>query len=175
MSHVHPNVITLVACCFSLFFLIAMTQHMYILAFFFLLLSLTDALDGAVARKYHKESLFGALLDSTLDRVSDAFFIAAFAFAGVVSWYIIFPVLITSFLTSYVRGRGEDLFGVSLSGVGLIERTERIILIGIALLFLVSIQKENMFTTTVFLLLLTLSTYTVLQRLYFLKTSKKEH
>lgn len=175
MARVHPNAITIAACCFSLFFLIAMIQHMYLLACFFLLLSLTDALDGAVARAYNKESAFGALLDSTLDRVSDAFFIAAFAFAGVVSWYIIFPVIITAYLTSYVRGRGEDLFKVSLSGVGLIERTERIIFIGAGLLFLVFIPRENIFTTSIFLLLLTLSTYTVLQRLSFLNKSKNRH
>lgn len=145
-----------------------MVQHAYGIACVFLLLSLTDALDGAVARAYHKETAFGALLDSTLDRVSDALFISAFAFANIVSWYIIIPVLIMSYLISYVRGRGEDLFGVSMSGVGIIERTERIILIGAGLMCLLFIPGENVFTTTIFLILLMLSTLTVLQRFAFL-------
>jgi CDP-diacylglycerol--glycerol-3-phosphate 3-phosphatidyltransferase len=91
-----------------------------------------DMVDGAVARASQKTSKFGALLDSTCDRVADA---AVFAGIG---WYFARhdePVLLAACLiclvlgslTSYIRARAEGL-GMTAS-VGFAERTERLIIV----------------------------------------------
>lgn len=96
-----------------------------------------DMLDGLVARANGKTSLFGAFLDSTLDRYSDAFLFLA------ITWYFLErndPVgafvtlggLVGALLTSYVRARAE---GISIPcTVGLMERPERVVLLALGCL-----------------------------------------
>ncbi len=107
----------------------------------FLLLALTavpDVLDGAVAKASGTASPRGAFFDSTMDRVADALLL------GGVAWYLdttqpgrisILPmaVLGASLLISYERAKAEAL-GFDARG-GLMERAERLILLGLALLF----------------------------------------
>jgi len=90
-----------------------------------------DIIDGAVARKTGKSSKFGAFLDSTLDRLSDAIIILGLMFGKLIfpwneNWnYIIgFTSLIIMLLISYTRSRAE-LEGVIMAGIGLMERGER--------------------------------------------------
>jgi len=93
---------------------------------------LFDLLDGTMARISQKgESRWGALLDSTLDRLTDA------AITGCVLWYLISKndrlvplvliVAVLGFLISYIKARSESL-GIACEG-GLAERSERLILI----------------------------------------------
>ena len=92
---------------------------------------LFDLFDGAVARQSAKGvSKWGALLDSTLDRLSDAAILL-----GAMIFYIdksdpLVPVFLiaafTSFMVSYVRARAESL-GIECSG-GIAERSERLII-----------------------------------------------
>jgi len=100
-----------------------------ILIVFFVLF---DLLDGTMARISQKgESRWGALLDSTLDRLTDA------VITGCVLWFLISKddrlgplVLVTAvlgFLISYIKARSESL-GIPCEG-GLAERSERLILI----------------------------------------------
>jgi CDP-diacylglycerol--glycerol-3-phosphate 3-phosphatidyltransferase len=98
---------------------------------------LFDLLDGALARFANKTTKFGAILDSTVDRMSEA----AILF-GLLIWYsghegrlevaLVFAVLIGSFLVSYVRARAEGL-GWQCQ-VGLFTRAERVIVLAIGLL-----------------------------------------
>src|SRR4051794_33157873 len=102
-------------------------------AFAVTLLVLLDLLDGALARARGGGSLFGAVLDSTGDRASDAAIFAALAW-----WFsgdgdnrllvlLALLCLVLGVLTSYVKARAE---GVGLSAdVGIVERTERLILV----------------------------------------------
>ena len=93
---------------------------------------LFDALDGAVARASDRMSDFGAFLDSTLDRISEAV-----VFVGIIFYYAAsgspYEVLLAgaamtfSLLTSYTRARAEGL-GVRCE-VGLLERAGRVILL----------------------------------------------
>ncbi len=106
-----------------------------------LLLALTaipDVLDGAVAKASGTASPRGAFFDSTMDRVADAVLL------GGVAWYLdstepgrigLLPmaVLGASLLISYERAKAEAL-GFDARG-GLMERAERLILLGFALLF----------------------------------------
>ncbi|HEY5272922.1 MAG TPA: CDP-alcohol phosphatidyltransferase family protein [Acidimicrobiales bacterium] len=98
---------------------------------------LMDALDGVVAKAAGAASLRGAFFDSVADRISDAFIF------GGVAWYLlersdpraaILPVAIlaVSSVISYTRAKAESL-GLSARG-GLMERAERLIFLGLALL-----------------------------------------
>lgn len=93
---------------------------------------LFDLLDGTIARLSAKGSnAWGALLDSTLDRLSDAVIL------GSVLWYLIseddalVPLVLTTivlgFLISYIKARSESL-GIECNG-GFAERTERLIIV----------------------------------------------
>jgi CDP-diacylglycerol--glycerol-3-phosphate 3-phosphatidyltransferase len=96
--------------------------------------ALTDMVDGAMARACGASSRFGALLDSTMDRIADGAIFGAptywlattgqhrAAAAGLIC-------LVAGQVVSYVKARAEGL-GMRCD-VGIAERTERLILIGI--------------------------------------------
>ena len=96
-----------------------------------------DMFDGALARRTGHASPFGALLDSTLDRISEA--VVLF---GVLVYeldrgndeeaLLVFVALAGSMLVSYVRARSESL-GVALTS-GLFARPERVVVLGAALI-----------------------------------------
>ncbi|CAN5231227.1 CDP-alcohol phosphatidyltransferase family protein [soil metagenome] len=100
---------------------------------------LFDLVDGALARAQGRSSVWGAVLDSTCDRVADAAI-----FGALIWWYAgagdSRPLLLASVLclvlgalTSYIKARAE---GAGLTcDVGIAERAERliIILVGIGL------------------------------------------
>lgn len=105
---------------------------------FLALTAIPDVLDGAVAKASGTASKRGAFFDSTMDRVADAMLL------GGVAWYLdttqpgrisILPmaVLGASLLISYERAKAEAL-GYDARG-GLMERAERLIVLGLALLF----------------------------------------
>jgi CDP-diacylglycerol---glycerol-3-phosphate 3-phosphatidyltransferase len=105
---------------------------------FVLLFSALDMLDGALARATGKASRFGALYDSTLDRLSEAVVLAGIA------WYYLdlghreepmlaIVALAGSLMVSYVRARSEGL-GQPITD-GLFTRSERVVITGVALLF----------------------------------------
>jgi phosphatidylglycerophosphate synthase len=98
---------------------------------------LCDTLDGAVARAGAGETRLGAFLDSTLDRAGESAVYVGSAWRGLVlvrewagpRWDVTLPVLAlaSSLLVSYVRARAEGL-GAECR-VGLMERTERLVLL----------------------------------------------
>ncbi len=95
-----------------------------------------DMLDGALARATGKAGPFGALLDSTIDRVSEAavLFGVSVYFIREDSPLIVllaFLAIIGSFMVSYVRARAEAL-DVDCE-VGVMTRTERVIALSAAL------------------------------------------
>lgn len=94
--------------------------------------SVLDILDGALARAGGKSTVFGAFLDSTTDRVGEGAMLAAialvFARAGN-DIAVVFTIVgvAGSFLVSYVRAKAEAL---GLRGdVGLGSRAERVVVI----------------------------------------------
>jgi CDP-diacylglycerol--glycerol-3-phosphate 3-phosphatidyltransferase len=98
----------------------------------FVIGSLLDILDGALARLSGKGTPFGAFLDSTTDRVSEGFMLGAIAlvFARHDELFAVgaaFAAVIGSFLVSYTRARAEAL---GLKGdVGIGSRAERVAVI----------------------------------------------
>lgn len=96
-----------------------------------------DVVDGAVARVTGRTSKRGAFLDSTLDRVSEVALYGGVLLGGYASPLAVLLALSFSLLVSYARARGDAL-GVKLAGVGVGERSERLlILAGSSLLGLV--------------------------------------
>ena len=169
LSHVNPNVLTLLGSIPPLLFFVSVIYHWYWLAFIAFIGQGLDMLDGMVARKYKKTTAFGGFLDSTIDRVADFFLITAFAFAGIVRWEIVAPLLLFAYLTSYVRSRGELANPKVSFAMGVVERPERVILIFVALILYIFFPKINYFGFTIaevtFLFITLLSLYTVLQRI----------
>ncbi len=94
--------------------------------------SVLDILDGALARAGGRSTPFGAFLDSTTDRVSEGFVLAAIAFVFARHAHDVFVVVTVaavagSFLVSYTRARAEAL---GLRGdVGFGSRAERVVVI----------------------------------------------
>ena len=96
-----------------------------------------DFADGALARASGRASTFGALLDSVVDRLSEAavllgllvYYLQRDSTEGAVLVYL---ALTASIMVSYLRARAEGL-GIECK-VGIITRPERVALLGIGLL-----------------------------------------
>ena len=166
---VHPNTVTIVGTVGTILAAFLLVGRGLLLAgclviTFFVFL---DLLDGAMARATGKVSKFGAVLDATGDRMSDAAIFSAIAY-----WYgmhkddawlltAALMCLVLGQLTSYVKARAE---GVGLTcNVGIAERAERLIIV------LVGIGLQGIgvpYVLDIALWLLTaISAYTVWQRL----------
>jgi len=93
-----------------------------------------DVLDGVVARATHTSTRYGALLDSTIDRLADGLplvgLVAAFSEQR---WLAAIPsfALLTSLLVPYVRARAEGL-GATLPPL-FMRRAERVVALGVCL------------------------------------------
>ena len=127
-----------------------------------------DLLDGVVARTNGKDTKFGALLDSTLDRYADAALFVAimwlfFKEDNLIGIFFTIWSLVGAFLVSYVRARAEGL-GVPCN-VGFIERPERILLLAAGCL------TGRLFP--VILILFVLSHITVIQRVVYVYRKAK--
>ncbi|MFQ5933068.1 MAG: CDP-alcohol phosphatidyltransferase family protein [Dehalococcoidia bacterium] len=96
-----------------------------------------DVLDGALARATGKKTRFGAVLDSTLDRVSEAavLFGLLVLYTGAGSTplvLLVYGTLVGSLLVSYIRARAE---GLDITcDVGILTRAERTIIMALGLL-----------------------------------------
>ena len=92
-----------------------------------------DMIDGAVARAQRDLRASGALLDSVIDRYSEGFlFLGAliyfYSLDSLLGIILAFGAWFGSILVSYVRARAEGL--QVTCKVGLMQRPERIILLG---------------------------------------------
>ncbi|MDN5558055.1 MAG: CDP-alcohol phosphatidyltransferase family protein [Ruaniaceae bacterium] len=93
----------------------------------------TDSIDGQMARQTGRSSAWGAFLDSTLDRATDAAVFLSIALAsqsfdgvlGTVTYGLALAIVPLAMLVSYTRARGEAV-GANPSR-GLAERTDRLV------------------------------------------------
>ena len=168
-SGIKPNALTFINLALNIVAAYVIASSHFILGGVLVLASgLFDLLDGALARLTGQATSFGAILDSTIDRISEAAVLC-----GLLIWYIpkeakieivlIFAVLIGSFLISYIRARAEGL-GLQCQ-VGLFTRAERVIVLSIGLL-----------VNQVFIALCVLAVFsyiTVVQRLNYLRKYKE--
>ena len=133
---VSPNLITTVGTvCTIIAGAIFASGHIRTAAWFLGLTAVFDVLDGTVARRTGRSTIFGAFYDSTLDRVADGAVLGGLAmFYGMNAVHRSPPMLaitiaglIGTFLTSYTRARAESL-GLDAK-VGIMQRPERVALL----------------------------------------------
>jgi CDP-diacylglycerol--glycerol-3-phosphate 3-phosphatidyltransferase len=128
--------------------------------------SALDMLDGGLARATGRATPFGGVLDSTLDRLSEA--VVLFG----ISWYAIerglrtevllaFAAVVGSLMVSYIRARVEGAGGRLLDGV--FTRSERVVVTGLALI--------TGWLLPGLWILAAVSTLTALQRLWLAKAA----
>lgn len=162
-KNVHPNMITLIGLLISI--LVPFTTYyigpltggiIIILSAYF------DVLDGEVARIGGKKTMFGAFLDSTIDRVEDALYSLSLIYVGINPLMVV-ALIVSSYLISYTRARAEAL-GVKMEGIGIVERAERVIMIAVALLISVI---SLLITQIIVITLIVLSIITVIQRVFY--------
>ncbi len=126
--------------------------------------SVLDMLDGALARLTGRASRFGAALDSVADRLSEAVLLL-----GVFIFYLrgdddvgatlAVIALITSYMVSYIRARGEGL-GITMKDSGLGTRPERLVVMIVGL--------ATGWVTVALGVVIALSATTSVQRMYHL-------
>jgi CDP-diacylglycerol---glycerol-3-phosphate 3-phosphatidyltransferase len=138
-SRLTPNAISMVGLLGNLIAAALVTQRLFFCAgVAFILGSVMDTLDGRYSRMSGKGTLFGAFLDSTLDRIEEGIVLAAVAgyfaangedFAAAMC----VVAVLGSLMVSYTRARAEAL-GVECK-VGLATRPVRVVLLSIGLIF----------------------------------------
>jgi phosphatidylglycerophosphate synthase len=103
----------------------------------FIVGSILDILDGALARSTGRATPFGAFVDSMTDRVSEALMLAAIGLVFMrdgseIALAFTFAAVVGSFLVSYARAKAEIL---GLRGdVGIGSRAERVVVISAGLI-----------------------------------------
>lgn len=138
-SRLTPNAISMVGLFGNLVAAALVTQRLFFLAgIAFVLGSVMDTLDGRYSRMSGKGTLFGAFLDSTLDRIEEGIVLAAVAgyFAAQGEDFaaaMCVVAVLGSLMVSYTRARAEAL-GVECK-VGLATRPVRVVLLSIGLIF----------------------------------------
>jgi CDP-diacylglycerol---glycerol-3-phosphate 3-phosphatidyltransferase len=138
-SRLTPNAISMVGLVLNVAAAVLVTQKLFFLAgVAFIVGSVMDTLDGRYSRMSGKGTLFGAFLDSTLDRIEEGLVLTAIA------WYFADTgdsiaaaacvyVVLGSLMVSYTRARAEAL-GVECK-VGLATRPVRVVVLSIGLVF----------------------------------------
>jgi len=128
----------------------------------------SDSVDGIMARRSGMSSLWGAYLDSTLDRVGDAA-----VFGGLLLWFagagadrlnavLALACLTLGSIVSYAKARAEGL-GMT-ANVGIAERADRLVAV-LAATGLVGLGLPDAVLTVVLALLAVASAVTVVQRM----------
>jgi CDP-diacylglycerol---glycerol-3-phosphate 3-phosphatidyltransferase len=117
---------------------LVLEEHFLFAGIAFIVGSVMDTLDGRYSRMSGKGTLFGAFLDSTLDRIEEGIVLAAVAgyFAAQGEDFaaaMCVVAVLGSLMVSYTRARAEAL-GVECK-VGLATRPVRVVLLSIGLIF----------------------------------------
>jgi len=131
-----------------------------------------DVLDGKVAKKSNKATLFGAVYDSTLDRYSEFFIYLGIGlyFHGHWAIWLVFFTFLGSAMVSYTRARAEGL-GIECK-VGIMQRAERMVTIALATCIGVIF---NVFDPAIIVglgLIAVVSNFTALQRTFHVKKTE---
>jgi CDP-diacylglycerol--glycerol-3-phosphate 3-phosphatidyltransferase len=171
---VHPNALTTIGFVITVssgFFF--HSHHVRTAGILILLGGIFDLFDGTVARRTGLASPFGAFYDSTLDRLSEiAVYIGLLSLyndyrlelGDVGTIYAIMLAMSGSLMISYTRARAETL-GIDCT-VGLMQRGERVILIGFAALMFGE-DGNGIVLKVVIYVLAVLTNLTVVQRIWW--------
>ncbi|MFY9707986.1 MAG: CDP-alcohol phosphatidyltransferase family protein [Desulfobacterales bacterium] len=165
-----PNQFTLVGVLLAAAVPIGFFLYPVVGLLFMLISGFVDTLDGILARRRNAASVFGAFLDSTLDRISDFFYIFGFwtlfwnSDRFILASGLIFASSLTTVMISYVKARSEALGGTC--GIGWMERGWRTIYLIIwAFLICVLPPLADLILWAGLVLYFVLTSVTVLQRI----------
>jgi CDP-diacylglycerol--glycerol-3-phosphate 3-phosphatidyltransferase len=173
-SRLTPNAISMAGLLLNVAAAVLVTQRLFFLAgVAFIVGSVMDTLDGRYSRMSGKGTLFGAFLDSTLDRIEEGIVLTAiawhFADSGdaIPAAACVFVVL-GSLMVSYTRARAEAL-GVECK-VGLATRPVRVVLLSIGLVFAkgASLGDFELLAPAIYAMA-ALTTVTVFQRVWHVR------
>jgi CDP-diacylglycerol--glycerol-3-phosphate 3-phosphatidyltransferase len=133
-----------------------------------------DVVDGKVAVKAKKQSLYGAIFDSTLDRYSEFFiyFGLAYYFRGRWPMWIPYFTFLGSTMVSYTRARAEGL-GIECK-VGFMQRAERMILLVLGTLIGVTFKVFDPAMIVVLSGIAVISNITALERTLLVRKIEKQ-
>jgi CDP-diacylglycerol---glycerol-3-phosphate 3-phosphatidyltransferase len=149
------------------------TEHLLAAGIVVLVAGLFDMLDGALARLTNKTTRFGAILDSTLDRVSEAVLLVGLLAVFVrgqefAESMLVGAALVGSLLVSYTRARMEGL-GIECKA-GLFTRPERVIALALGLL----LSRYDPALLIALSVITFFSWYTVIERMVYAWRKLKE-
>jgi CDP-diacylglycerol--glycerol-3-phosphate 3-phosphatidyltransferase len=136
---VTPNMITILGLAGAIAAAVLIARGQFLAGGLLMLVAAAlDLLDGVVARAAGKVTAFGGVFDSVCDRLSEAAVLGGLLFRLVGQGrreeiMLVFAAVVGSLLVSYVRARAEAA-GVQLRE-GLFTRPERVIVLGIGLVF----------------------------------------
>jgi len=139
-TSITPNIITWLGFLLTLgAAALIVTGHLFAAGLVVLLAGFFDILDGVLARRTNRVTRFGALLDSTLDRLSEAMLLLSILVLNLyfknqlsIEVLLVCLALIGSLLVSYIRARAEAL-GLECQA-GLFTRAERMTVLALGLL-----------------------------------------
>jgi phosphatidylglycerophosphate synthase len=169
---ISPNAFTFFSLIFAVLSFIFIVKNNFILAAtFFIIASLLDLIDGAVAKFKNVATKTGAYLDTICDRYVEAIFLFGFLFLPLPKIYLdskfwVFLALFGSLMTTYAKaaGKEKEILKEELKK-GLLERPERLFLI-----FLSLILGIFNFSWIIYpiIFLAVFSNLTAIQRIYFI-------
>lgn len=170
-----PNQFTLLGVILAAAVPIGFFLHPAIGLVFMLISAFVDTLDGLVARRQNATSVFGAFLDSTLDRISDFFYIFGFwillwnSAQHILASGLIFASSLTTLMISYVKARSQALGGTC--DIGWMERGRRTVFLIIwALLICILPTLREAILWAGLVLYFGLTSVTVLQRIVYCRS-----
>jgi CDP-diacylglycerol---glycerol-3-phosphate 3-phosphatidyltransferase len=178
-SRLTPNAISMVGLIGNLAAAVLIWQGYYFLGgVAFIVGSVMDTLDGRYARASGKGTLFGAFLDSTLDRVEEGLVLTAVAYRFALSGdefaaAICVVVVLGSLMVSYTRARAEAL-GVECK-VGLATRPVRVVILSVGLVFAkgAGVVDADLLAPAIYVMA-ALTAVTVVQRVWHVRNALKQ-
>lgn len=178
-SRLTPNAISILGFVLNLAAAVLVLEHLFFLAgIAFIVGSVMDTLDGRYSRMSGKGTLFGAFLDSTLDRVEEGIVLTAvaayFAARGEeVAAAMCVLATLGSLMVSYTRARAEAL-GVECK-VGFATRPVRVVVLSVGLVFAkgASIAEFELLAPAIYVMA-TITTVTVFQRVWHVRRQLAE-
>jgi CDP-diacylglycerol---glycerol-3-phosphate 3-phosphatidyltransferase len=173
-SRLTPNSISITGLALNVAAAVLVTQRLFFLAgVAFIVGSVMDTLDGRYSRMSGKGTLFGAFLDSTLDRIEEGIVLAAigayFAARGdELAVAAVVVAVLGSLMVSYTRARAEAI-GVECK-VGLATRPVRVVVLSVGLVFAKGAGLGNfeLLEASIYVLA-ALTVFTVVQRIWHVR------
>ncbi|NPA76315.1 MAG: CDP-alcohol phosphatidyltransferase family protein [Candidatus Diapherotrites archaeon] len=155
---VHPNIVTLTSLAFAGLAAWYYAQAEWLIGSIVAAIAgILDALDGAVARYWKRESKWGAYLDAITDRVVEALILFGVGW-GSSYWAPVYIIMFASILISYAKARAAMETHVdNINWPDLFERAERLILLIVGIPIAAALRTPEIDTLYIYLWILALA------------------